>query len=228
MKFRVISILLIFVPIIVFSQSEQSIEFSLYGSIPSDFNKQYRQDEFQPRVIDPTYAGGSAGYDLYNTFGSGFTAEYTNKFSDKFAYNLGVDFILHTDYKEAYDKNLAMASSYIRNPYGSNVSYYKSTNYKYYVGFLLAGKYYWGKRSSLFLSVSFNYITFSYHNRINWLNEKIKFWKRGRFSKWWYNYVFYKIGYNYQFSDKLSSFVLIELNDNIYFGLGVKYKLKLK
>lgn len=225
---NILTIILILSSFILFSQNEQSIEFSLYGSVPSDFNKQYRQDEFQPKVVDPTYPGGCAGYDLYNTLGSGFITEYTNKFSKRFAYKLGLDFILHTNYKEAYDKNLAMASSYIREPlYGSEESYYKSTNYEYYLGFLLGGKYYFGKRSSLFLYVSLNYITFSYHNRINWLNEEIKFWESDKLSDF-YSYVFYKVGYNYQFSDKLSSFVLIELNSDIYFGLGVKYKLKLK
>lgn len=222
------TIILISLSILIFSQNRQFIEISIYGSIPDNYNKQYRSDDSPPKVIDPTYSGGGIGYDYYNKFGSGLIIEYTKKISKRFAYKVGIDFILHNNYKKAYDKNLAMSSSFTNYSIGdSNNSYYKSTNYEFYLGFLLGAKYSFTKKSSLFLNVSLNYITFSYHKRINWENNEIKFWQNNRLSSF-YSYIFYKIGYNYQFSDKFASFILVELNNDIYFGLGVKYKLELK
>jgi len=215
------TILFIFFSFTVFSQNEQSVEFSLYGSIPDDYRKQDRvTNKPNIQVIDPTILSGGIGYDFYNTLGTGFITEYTNKFSKRFAYKVGIDLVVHSDYNIAYDKNIAMANN-------STNGYYKQTNYEFYLGFLLGGKYFFGKRSSVFLNFSINHITFSYRKRINWVNDKINFWSymnTGDFI----SLVFIKTGYEYRFTDKLSSFILIELNEYIYFGLGVKYKLKLK
>jgi hypothetical protein len=185
-----------------------------------DYRKQRRATGNTPRVVDPTILCSGTGYDFYNTLGSGFTTEYTYKFSKRFAYKVGIDLIVHSNYREAYDKNLAMSGN-------STSCYYKQTNYEFYLGFLLGGKYFFGKRSSVFLNFSLNYITFSYHKRVNWVDEKINFWNYLNLPNFM-SHVFIKTGYEFKFTNKLSSFLLIELNDDIYFGLGIKYKLKLK
>ena len=113
------TILLILFSFTAFSQNKQSVEFSLYGSIPDDYRKQRRATGNTPRVVDPTILCSGTGYDFYNTLGSGFITEYTNKFSKRFAYKVGIDLIVHSNYL-----NASVCWKEVMESYGKDKWYY--------------------------------------------------------------------------------------------------------
>jgi len=212
-----------------------SIQISAYGSIPNNFMKRYRttKESFYQsynQVVDPSIvSGGNIGYDQYYTMGTGITAEYIWTFKNNLSVKAGADMIMHSNYKQAYDKELAMTScnDCYYNYYPSDC-YYKQTNYNFSFGVLLGVKYSFGKRSSVFFNTSLNYFGFSYHKRTNWLNDIYKFTMPQNSYFSFFELVYYNLGYNYSFNKKISAFVLIELNENLYFGLGAKYNFNIK
>ncbi len=233
-----ILILLIFTEISVSQEqykTKHNIQISAYGSFPRNFMRRYRttKESFYKHnnlVIDATTCpAGNIGYESYSTMGSGITAEYIWTFKNNFSVKAGVNMIMHSFHNQVFDEKLAMENySECFLCSSSNSNYYKQATYTYLFGVSLGVKYSFAKRSSVFFNTSLNYFGFLYNKRVNWLNDTYRFTSPIPSYFSFLELMYYKLGYNYSFNKNIAAFTLIEYNDYLYFGLGIKYNFTVK